>query len=477
MEVSSLTFVTGEPAGRRLDGMPVSPLKSPAAVRNCRLPTGKAAMADAHAPGVAIPLRFVITGVVSLFSALAWFALRPDLLVTYHYNQYIIAITHLFVLGWLCSASMGALYQLVPVALETRLYSERMAHWHFALHIVGFLGMVAMFWRWDMKQVGHFGSIFAFGVMFFGYNLARTLLRVPRWNVVAVGIASALFWLVATVFFGLFLASAKCWPQINPFDPIASMHAHAHLGVLGFFVMLLVAVSYKLIPMFTLSELQNPRRAVASVVLLNVGLLGLVVTILLGNPWKIAFAALVLSGLACFGAEMLAILSARRRRVLDWGLRQFLVSISLLVPLCMLAVVLSWPQLPLTALTAQLETAYGVLAVLGVVSFAIVGLLHKIIPFLVWYATYSSRIGRGQVPSLTEIYSERLQIASFGLLMSGLIGVIFSSALGLERMAQGSCMVLLLGAGVFAVNVLKILSHWFRPQLPRQDAAPATTGS
>lgn len=470
MEVSLLTSTTNEPASRRPAGTAGMTVDSTASVRRCRLPVGKAAMADAHAPAVAIPLCFVITGVASLIAAVAWFALRPDLLVTYHYNQYIIAVAHLFILGWLGSVSMGALYQLVPVALETQLYSERMARWHYGLHLVGFLGMVAMFWRWDMKQVGHFGSIFAFGVMFFVYNLARTLLRIPRWTVVAFGIASALFWLGATVFFGLFLASAKCWPQINPFDPIASMHAHAHLGVLGFFVMLLIAVAYRLIPMFTLGELRSPRRAIASIVLLNVGLPGLVTTILLGHPARLAFGGLIISGLACFGVEMCAVLGVRKRRVLDWGIRQFLVSIGLFAPVCVLAVVLSWPRLPLTTLTAQLETTYGVLALLGVVSFALVGMLHKIIPFLVWYSSYSAQIARGRVPSPSGLYSERLQVASFALLMAGLSGVVLSSAAGLERVSQGSCVVLLLGVGLFAINVGKMLSHWFHPRLPGQDS-------
>ena len=44
--------------------------------------------------------------------------------------------------------------------------------------------------------------------------------------------------------------------------------------------MLIVGVSYKLIPMFTLSELQCRRRAACSIVLLNIGLAGSFVTIL-----------------------------------------------------------------------------------------------------------------------------------------------------------------------------------------------------
>ena len=185
---------------------------------------------------------------------------RPDLLATYHYNQYVIALTHLSCWA-ICSVVMGAMYQLVPVALETRLYSERLARWHFAFHVVGFVGMVWMFWRWDLKQVGHFGSVLAVGVGLFVYNIARTLRAVPRWNVVASGMASALFWLVrrgprralpwprpsAPTNHGRQTSSPTQRPATSgraasrgrlreALRPLAVMHAHAHLGVLGFFV-------------------------------------------------------------------------------------------------------------------------------------------------------------------------------------------------------------------------------------------------
>ena len=103
------------------------------------------------------------------------------------------------------------------------------------------------------------------------------------------------------------------------FDQISAMHAHAHLGVLGVFVMLIVGISYKLVPMFTLSDIQSRRRAFASVALLNAGLLGSFVTILLRHPLKFAFALVVVAGLACYGFEMLAILRARKRRAAGLG--------------------------------------------------------------------------------------------------------------------------------------------------------------
>src|SRR5579859_1300446 len=153
------------------------PISSAVNIPAARTSSGAAAFA-AKAPSVALPMSFMATGLLALCAAMAWLVLSPDLLASYHYNQNIIALTHLFVLGWIGSVVMGATYQLVPVALETKLYSERLARVQFVLHCLGFVGMVWMFHVWNLKQVGHFGSVLGAGVALFAYNLVQTLRRV-----------------------------------------------------------------------------------------------------------------------------------------------------------------------------------------------------------------------------------------------------------------------------------------------------------
>ena len=50
---------------------------------------------------------------------------------------------------------------------------------------------------------------------------------------------------------------------------------------------------------------------------------------------------------------------------------------------------------------------------MGVVALAIIGMLYKIIPFLVWFGVYSKHIGRAQVPALADMYSPRLQMIGY----------------------------------------------------------------
>ena len=251
--------------------------------------SGSAApLLGANAPSVALPLMFTLTGLLALMRGhgLARAPTQPPgplpLQPKCHRRDPPVC-AGLDLLGRHGSdVSTGA------GRLETKLYSERLARWQFVFHVVGFIGMVWMFRVWNMKQVGHFGSVLAVGVGLFVYNIARTLWRVPKWNVTATAVSAALAWISLTVILGLSIAAAKCVNESesesaatptgvgallhglksvrlsDTFGAISTMHAHAHLGGVGFFTMLIVGVSYKLIPMFTLSELQSRRRAVAA---------------------------------------------------------------------------------------------------------------------------------------------------------------------------------------------------------------------
>jgi hypothetical protein len=182
----------------------------------------------------------------------------------------------------------------------------------------------------------------------------------------------------------------------------------------------------------------------------------------------------IIAGLGVYAVELRAILRARKRRTLDWGLKYFLTALSLLAPLSGLAVVLCWPTLPPNEFTTQLENVYGFLALFGVVTFAILGVLFKIVPFLVWYARYSKEIGRHKVPSLADLYSNRLQATTYWLYVTGLLATSISVGLANETGVGWSFGLIVAALIAFAVNMGIILSHLLRPRLEPLPAGIAS---
>jgi hypothetical protein len=204
------------------------------------------------------------------------------------------------------------------------------------------------------------------------------------------------------------------------------------------------------------------------------GLAGSFVTILLRSPWKLAFSLVVVLALALYALELRAILRARKRRALDWGVKSFLTAVGLLVPLSLIALVLSWPNLPMNGWTMQLENVYGFLGLAGVVSFAIIGMLYKIVPFLVWFGIYSQHIGRAQVPALAEMYSPRLQIIGYWIFLAGMLATLVSMEFSNAAGVRGGCIVLVAALAVFGINIGQMLKHYVRPQLKPLPKLPVT---
>jgi hypothetical protein len=175
--------------------------------------------------------------------------------------------------------------------------------------------------------------------------------------------------------------------------------------------------------------------------------------------------------------ELRAILRARKRQTLDWGVKYFLTAVALLIPLALLSVALSWPGLPLNTFTGQLENLYGFLGLCGVVTLAILGMLYKILPFLAWFGAYSRHVGRAQVPALADLYSARLQTVGYWSFLAGLAvtsaAIPFSNATGVRL----GCSLLAVSVLVFATNVGKILTHLAHPQLMPFAAAQSAKGT
>src|SRR5262249_13064402 len=96
---------------------------------------------------------------------------------------------------------------------------------------------------------------------------------------------------------------------------------------------------------------------------------------------------------------------------------------------------------------------------------ALIGMLYKIIPFLVWFGTYSKKVGFAKVLTLADLYSERLQMAGYFAFLSGLAAMSFGIVA-----ANGNAIriggVLLAGSlGTLLLNVARMIAHFVRSKI------------
>ncbi len=422
-----------------------------------------------------LPLAFMGLALVWLVLATALLAVRPGLLGMVHVAPPVVALTHAWVLGFFVTVACGAVYQLVPVALGTTLWNESLGWVHFCLHALALPGMVYSFWHWNLKLVAAFGAVVALSIVVFSLNTLLTVKGSARRDTPAWAIVLATIWLLTTVMVGLALVANRLW-GLFPVDPVSLLRAHAHLGLVGFFVTLLQGVGFQLVPMFTLGEIRHWWLAKTGLWCSQLGLLAL----LPGLVWQLELLAFggalaITVGLLFSGLGLKRALETRKKRRLDPGLVAFLWGGGGLCVAAVVGTVLllpGWePGLERGAANAMV---YALLGILGGLLPCVAGMMCKVVPFLTWMRAYGPRVGRGPTPpahSLTHPRTERwaLALQQFSTVPL-LLGVWAHSSLWLRLGAW----VLAVGVVLFVIDMLGVLKHLWYPATASSSSSAAS---
>lgn len=407
-------------------------------------------------PSAALPLRYVLTAVGAFVLATLGVPLLAERLAGFYYQPPVVALAHTVTLGWITLTIMGASFQLVPIILERRLWSERLAALQFWLTSAGIVGMVGHFWIARWNGLAWAAGVLGLGVVCYLVNIALSLRPLPRPTATARLFLLGLAGLSTTLLFGFLLALDRNRPFLpGPF--FGTLLAHFHLALLGWVAPMILGVAARVLPMF----LQAPEPGGWGLRLqvwgVTVGAPAVTLALLAESRWLPATALVAGAAGGAFVLETARMVRGRRRR-LDWGLRFILTGTAFLLPAGALGLgfAFGWLWSP------TLAAAYAVLLLGGWVSLTIVGMLLKIVPFLVWYRTFAPRAGREPVPSVPELSRPALEGASFWLLSLGVLGLATAMAAGSVGGIRMAGVLLAAGALTFASALGRILRHLAR---------------
>jgi hypothetical protein len=338
--------------------------------------------------------------------------------------------------------------------LERPIWSERLARWQFVILVVGVVGMVAHFFiaRWA-------GLLWAAGLVGLGIgahlvNVGLSVRGFRRWTFTARLVVVALAGLGLTAGFGLALGADRIWGFL-PWDFFPTLHAHFHLALLGWVAPIVIGVAARVYPMFLLAR--EPEGWPGSLQLWGLGLgVPALSAGLLGVPVLVAPAAVaVAAALAGHLYWVAGIVRERKRPALDWGLRFALTGAAFLPAAVLLGLgfalgIVAGPRLGLS---------YAVLALGGWVSFTIVGMMLKIVPFLVRYRVYAPQVARAPVPTLAQLSWPRAEAAAYALLTAGTLGLAVAVAWGNVAAIRWAGTAQALGSVAFATALVSVLAH------------------
>jgi hypothetical protein len=364
---------------------------------------------------------------------------------------------HLLVLGWATMIAMGAVYQLISVVLQGNIYSERLGYVHFWTFLIGLAGLLVGFYSGQTACIAGFATLTFIGIMLFVWNLAVTLIRAKQWNPITACVASSLAYLLFTGVVGMTMGLnfafgfAGVWHE-------RLFGTHIWLGTIGWFGLLIVGMSFKLLPMFYLSHGYPERLQYVIFAVWNLGVLVGATSFLCegGMLWKACGFALVTVAALFYNIHILQIYHKRHKKKPGAGVwwatlsAYWLTALGLV--LCVMFVLS--PQSVFMEKTILLVSwAY----LWGWVALTILGYLSKIAPFLWWTFKYGPLVGKQKVPSMSDLINDRyvgIGMAAIAVcllvLMSGIGGNWLEVArIGGAAMALCSFAYILLVARVF----------------------------
>lgn len=398
---------------------------------------------------------------VSFLTLAIMLLFASDVLSGHYFHPKLLAITHTAALGWGTLIIFGACYQLLPVILETELFSYKMGWTSLSLFVVGLVLLVCAFWNFDPGLCMQIGSIFLVtGISLFSINTFLTARKVKKQSIYQEFIITSCVWLLATAVLGVLMVFNFRYAFLQK-DHLQFLKLHAHMGIGGWFLLLIMGVSSKLIPMFLVSTKQKSSYLNYSYYLINASL---ILFLLDGyfndiNSKTYFISALAFAGIIFWFLYIFHCFKSRMREVFDLPIWHTLLSFFLLATAMLVLPFIIFHQLKSDPLSIRNSNLYGTLLLMGWISALVLGQTFKTLPFIAWVKHYEHLAGKVAVPMPADLYNKqalRIQFFAFtAFSLSFYAGLIFQSQL----LIKAGLIFFLITALFYIANVLIVILH------------------
>lgn len=417
-----------------------------------------------NAPSIWVVVPHFLIGAVSFLVAALFVVFNYGSLLEYHINGNVLAIAHLMILGWVTMIIFGALYQLIPVVMQVKLYSEKLAIATLVSLVIGLLFLIAAFLGYEFQLTNNFiigGSLVIFAIVLFAFNTLLSALSSDEKSISKLYIASAGGYLLLTVLMGLFIPINLTY-NLLPLAHTQLMTTHIILGLAGWFLMLVIGVAAKLMPMFLIVHRTREDLLKWGFYLINIGILVIFVTTFIsGTPYILnilSYISIVL-GFILFLWFNKDVFSHRMRRKLDIGMKLSAIGLIMFAISILSFVALYFGNGVFGLDIGRLEILSGLLLIYGFFTGLILGQTYKTLPFIIWLFYYQKLVGKQKVPLVADLYSDKLaEIHMFSFLISivlFVIGILFS----IKTILLIAGLAMLFTSLVYGFNVYKMIFH------------------
>ena len=169
---------------------------------------------------------------------------------------------HLILLGFVTMAMIGATHRLLPMVLNAKLYSPRLARLVMVALPTGFAILIGGFITSSLRLELAIGGLLILSIGLYAYNLLRTWIGSSHpGNAASDHLMIATFFLVLMMIMGV-LVGANVLPQ-RPVLPFGSLHlaAYTHMALIGFILQtVLGSLSYGIPEILAASRIASRKK-------------------------------------------------------------------------------------------------------------------------------------------------------------------------------------------------------------------------
>ena len=405
---------------------------------------GKKAIIPYYAAGA---MSLVIIGLLTFIS-------RKDF-GGHFFQPHLLAITHLTVLGWGTMVIMGASNQLIPVITDQKLYSERVSIAVFLSLTIGTCLLVHSFWNFELGILMLTGATLVLtAFILHAVNMFLTSKKAQKNNIIVDFVLTAHIWLIVTGTIGATLLLNFRFGFL-PADHLHYLKVHASVGMAGWFLLLIIGVSSRLIPMFLLSRKEAKKYLTAAYYLINGGLVLLLIEGmgLHSTRWHVVYIALIIGGLLFYLVYIRHCFKSAIRKKLDAGMKQTFIALGVVtLPFLFLMIaIFSYSQTPVSIITA-----YGYSFFAGFITILIMGQTFKTLPFIVWmHLTKPEKLAQLQPK---DLYNEHLVVLQTLIYLPGFLLFLSGILLKLQVFIYAGSLLMLGVSVLYFGHVLYVIS-------------------
>lgn len=406
-----------------------------------------------------VVVPFYIYASISLLVGTVLLLFHTDLFHQHHFTPYTLAITHTMALGWGTMLIFGASHQLLPVLISGKLHSNFLAYLTFLFTGIGIPLLVYGFYVFNTGWILKSSAVLInCGVIFYMINVLLSIYHSEKNEVHAWFVAAASIWLFSTTFYGLLLVF-NFTSSLLPRESVTYLSIHAHLGLIGWFLTLVIGVGSRLIPMFLISKYANERNLWWIFAFINGSLISFLVFKILNVSPEFYYVSLIMGliGILLFGNHCRLAYKVRIRKNVDNQMKISLLSVlQMIIPVAVMLAVLA--LLPSTK-NQNLILLYGFCIFFGWITALIFGMTFKTLPFIIWNKVYQKKAHKGKTPAPKELFNERVYQAMSITYISGFIFMLFGIIFQKDFFLKTAAVLLLMAAVFYVYNSATIILH------------------